>query len=173
MSVKDRLRAQMEKSRTFTEELLKEFETPEQWTHQVHDRANHALWFAGHMAVTDNFLIRILSPDQSLNDPEYQGRFGMGSQPTTDPNDYPTPESVVNVMRERRSVLLRLLDEIGEAELNDPTPEGAPDFLPDYCSVFEMAAWHEALHAGQITIAHRSLGNSPITGRKLESPVST
>ena len=98
-------------------------------------------------------------------------KFGMGSQPTNDPDDYPPAEDVVRAMRERRQVLLDLLENTGESELSTPTPDGSPSFLPDLGAVFEMAAWHEALHAGQITIAHRALGNAPISGRTPQATV--
>ncbi|GAG45102.1 unnamed protein product, partial [marine sediment metagenome] len=38
------------------------------------------------------------------------------------------------------------------------------DFLKDYGAVFTTVTWHEAMHAGQLTIAHRALGNPPLFG---------
>ncbi|MEK6237893.1 MAG: DinB family protein, partial [Planctomycetales bacterium] len=85
----------------------------------------------------------------------------MGSHPTTDVSAYPPVEEVLAHMRERRETLLKILDGLSEAELEQATPEGAPDFLGTFEAVFRMAGWHEGMHAGQLTIARRSLGHSP------------
>lgn len=161
MSSKASLRRQLEQARGYSERLLASFHSPEEWTHQVHDRANHALWFAGHMGVTDNFFISLLDPQHAREEEGYQARFGIGSEPSASPSDYPPPEKVVDYMRDRRARFLGILDALDEEELQRPMPAGTPDFLPDYGSVFQTAAWHEGLHVGQVTVAHRALGNPP------------
>ena len=65
MSLQDRLRRQLVKTRDLSEKLLADFHTPEQWVHQVHPGCNHALWFAGHMANSDNFFLSLVAPNQS------------------------------------------------------------------------------------------------------------
>ncbi len=164
MSVKQRTEAQLKHARGFSEGLLKAFKTPEQWTHQVHENANHALWFAGHMGTVDNFMISLIDPAKCVEKDGYNEKFGMGSQPTSNPADYPPVDEVLDFMRERRIALMALLDSLNEADFTKPTPESAPDFLPDYGSVFQICAWHEGLHSGQVTVARRALGNEPIAG---------
>ena len=66
MSSKQRLRSQLEFARNFTESLLEKFKTPEEFTHQVHPNANHALWFAGHIAQTDNFFLSIVDSSKAV-----------------------------------------------------------------------------------------------------------
>lgn len=157
MSVKERTEAQLKHARGFSENLLKSFKTPEQWTHQVHGNANHALWFAGHMGTVDNFMISLIDPSKAVDKPGYNETFGMGSQPTSNPDDYPPVEEVLEFMRERRTVLMDLLDSLEEEDFTKETPESAPDFLPDYGSVFQVCAWHEGLHSGQVTVARRAI----------------
>ena len=41
-------------------------------------------------------------------------------------------------MRERRQALLALLDGLSDEDLSKPTAPGAPEFLADYGSVFEL-----------------------------------
>lgn len=162
MSTKQRLRKQLESARNYSLALLRDFRTPEQWTFQVHPNANHALWFSGHMAVVDNFLISNLAPEKTIQRPEFERAFGTGSQPTSNPADYPPPEAVLAAMNERRETLLAVLESLAESDFEKPTPKGRPDFLPDVGSVFEMAVWHEALHSGQLSVARRSMGHSPV-----------
>ena len=162
MSQKQRLRRQLENARQLSERLLADFESPEQWTRQVHPGCNHALWFAGHMAYADNFFVSLVAPSRVAKRADFDARFGMGSQPTSNPTDYPPPAEVVAYMRDRRSALLGALEEMSDEDLAKKTPEGAPDFLPDIASVFEMAIWHEGLHSGQVSVTRRALGFAPV-----------
>lgn len=164
MSLKDRLRRQLVQTRKLSEDLLAAFHTPADWVYQVHRGCNHALWFVGHMANTDNFLLSLVAPKSSVSLINYGPRFGMGSQPNNRPEEYPPPQDVVETMRERRRTLLTVLDGLSETDLSRPTPPGSPDFLPDFASVFEMANWHEAMHAGQLSVTRRALGHKPLSG---------
>ena len=141
---------------------MQAFETPEQWTYQVAPSANHALWFAGHMGIADNYFLSIVDPDKSRDADGYSEVFGMGSQPTSDVDAYPPVDEVLAYMRDRRDQLLKVLGGMGEADLARSKPEGAADMFTDLASVFEMAIWHEALHAGQVSVARRALGNAPL-----------
>jgi uncharacterized damage-inducible protein DinB len=162
MSLKDRLRRNLVNMRQMSERLLADFRKPEEWVFQVHPQCNHALWFAGHMANSDNFFLSLVAPGQSQKLPEYGAKFGMGSQPTSNPADYPAPEEVVATMRERRERLLATLDEMSDDDLAKKLPAGTPDFLSDVGSVFELAIWHEGQHNGQLSVARRALGHKPL-----------
>jgi hypothetical protein len=165
MSLKDRLCRQLHSTRQLSESLLAAFQTPAEWVHQVHPGCNHALWFAGHMANTDNFLLSLVAPQKSVQLEDYGARFGMGSQPVNRPEEYPPPEHVRETMRERRRTLMQVLEKLTDEELSRPTPSGSPDFLPDFASVFEMANWHEAMHAGQLSVTRRALGHKPLSDK--------
>jgi len=162
MQLKERLQRNLTSVRQNSERLLADFKTPEQWTFQVHPSCNHALWFVGHMATIDNFFLSLVAPERAVQLPEFQAKFGMGSQPTNDPAAYPSAEPVLATMRERRRSLLEVLVDMSEDDLARKTPQGAPDFLPDVASVFEMAIWHEGQHSGQLTVARRALGHKPL-----------
>jgi uncharacterized damage-inducible protein DinB len=162
MGLKQRLQRQLLNVRQMSERLLADFQTPQQWTFQVHPACNHALWFAGHMATSDNFFLSLVAPTRTQELPAFQEQFGMGSQPTSDPAAYPPSERVVAAMRERREALLGALEGMNEEDLAKKTPLGAPDFLPDVASVFELAIWHEGQHSGQLSVARRALGHKPL-----------
>jgi len=162
METKQRLKKQLKAARDYSSKLLADFKSPEEWTRQVHPNANHALWFAGHMAVSDNFFISSVSPEKVVSRPEFEKAFGTGSQPTSDPAMYPPPDEVLKYMDERRATLLDVLERLDEADLEKPLAKGTPDFLPDVVSVFEMAVWHEGLHSGQLSECRRSLGHKPV-----------
>jgi uncharacterized damage-inducible protein DinB len=162
MTLKERLQRNLANMRQMSERLLADFKTPEQWVFQVHPNCNHALWFAGHMAQSDNFFISLVAPDRARQLPDFPAKFGMGSQPTNSPADYPPPESVLTTMRERRGVLLEVLADMTDDDLAKKLPAGTPDFLSDVGSVFELAVWHEGQHNGQLSVARRALGHRPL-----------
>ncbi len=161
MSLKKRYRSGLKGSRSAAEAILASFKTPEQWTHQVHDQANHALWVAGHIGVVDDFMISLVAPEKVSPKAGYPEKFGMGSKPTADASDYPDVEEVLAYMRERREALLAVLDEMSEEDFDTPTPEDAPEILPTVGSVFQLSAWHEGFHLGQVSVAARALGFPP------------
>ncbi len=161
MSFKARLRRQLVSARETSERYLQDFKTPEAWTAKVHASANHALWFVGHMANTDNFFISIVAPSRSVDRAGFAENFGVGSHPKSDVKDYPPVAEILAFMRDRRSVLLEIFDATPAEKFADPTPEGTPNFLADIGSVFETAVWHEGLHSGQLSVTRRSLGFDP------------
>jgi uncharacterized damage-inducible protein DinB len=162
MTLADRLVRQLESIREMTDKMLAAFQSPEDWVYQAVPYTNHALWFAGHMATTDNYFISRIAPERALKLDHWDKLFSMGSKPTGDPDDYPPAAEVVDAMRERREVLLELLRGRPDAEMTAPPAGGASEYWPDMGSIFEMATWHETLHLGQVTIARRALGHRPL-----------
>ena len=161
MSMIERLQHQLQSARGFTVRILEDFQKPEDWVAQICNQTNHALWFIGHMAVTDNFFISLLAPEKAETKDNFQELFGLGSTPSSKLEDYPPIEEVRAYMDDRRQVLLEILSSYSDADLATKTPEGTPEFLADYGQVFETAIWHEGLHSGQLTMVRRSLGHQP------------
>ncbi len=62
MELRQRLRRALEFSRGFTERLLGDFKTPQEWVTPGVDGANHALWIAGHLAVADDAFTTMMAP---------------------------------------------------------------------------------------------------------------
>lgn len=161
MPLAQRLKSQLQRARQLSESYLASFRTPQEWTHQVHPGTNHALWFAGHMAMADNYFLTVVSPARAKKLDAFEAPFGMKSQPTANPADYPPPEEVLAAMRDRRAALLAALEELSDERLAEKLPQPSQLFT-DLASVFELAIWHEGLHAGQISLVRRSLGHSPV-----------
>lgn len=162
MTTLQRLILGIDNARKFSVGLLSSFKTREEWTHQLFPGANHALWFAGHMANVDNSFLKRVVPEQGVERPEYVELFGRGSKPSPNPGDYPPPEEVMAFFRERRQRLSAALSDFTENDLAKPLPHGFPPFIPDFGQFFAFLAWHEGLHAGQISMVRRALGHPPI-----------
>ncbi len=161
MTLAQRLKRQLQRARQLSEDYLASFQSPQQWTHQVSPGVNHALWFAGHMAMADNYFLSLVSPSRAKTLDGFESRFGMKSQPTANAADYPPTAEVLAAMRDRRAALLAALDELTDEQLAQPVPKPSQMFT-DLASVFELAIWHEGLHAGQVSLARRALGYPPL-----------
>lgn len=162
MDTPQQLYEDLVKTRRFTERLLADFHKPSDWLLQVHPQANHALWVAGHIGQTDNFFLSMVGPELQASEPDYQEKFGTGSEPTSRTEDYPPVGDVLAWMHGRRAALLSILERLAPDNLARPMPAGSPAFLSDYASVFRTANWHECIHAGQITVVRRALGYPPL-----------
>jgi hypothetical protein len=61
-----------------------------------------------------------------------------------------------------------VLDEVSDKELRGPAPaagERSPlAGAPSIGHGFIFVAFHEGMHSGQLTVAHRALGNAPVIG---------
>lgn len=164
MSRKELIKESLEFARNYSEGLFGQFTSADEWVFQTHGHANHALWCAGHIALADNLGISLVAPDKADLPDRYESMFGRGSNPVSDTSKYPDPKEVLAYMKERREVLLSILDGLSDADLDRATPDDAPDFLPTVRSVFTLLSWHEGLHAGQASIAHRGLNKPSVLG---------
>ncbi|GJM26434.1 MAG: hypothetical protein DHS20C16_28490 [Phycisphaerae bacterium] len=164
MTRKEFIKESLNFSRGFTNQLLDKFESESDWMYQAHPKANHAMWCAGHLALTDDFFVGLLAPDNATDTSEAQKLFGMGTEPLSDAAAYPAPAEIRKRLNDARGRLLAVLDGMSEEDLDKPTPEGAPEFLPTAESIFKLAAFHEGIHTGQTTVSNQGLGHPPVVG---------
>ncbi len=153
-------------SRRMTDELIDAMKTDDDWFYQVHPKANHPLWIIGHLALADNMFASKFRPDVDSKPDGWEELFWFGTEPSSDRNKYPNPEEVLAYFRDRREVLLNVLDELTEAELNAAAPaadqRSAIAGAPNVGQMFIFTAYHEGMHTGQFTVAHRGLGHPPM-----------
>ena len=164
MSMKEQFKAGLNFSRNYTMGLFAKFESADEWVFQVHPKANHALWCLGHIAYADNFFISLIDSEK-INVPEnYSKIFGKGSEPVGDASKYPVTEEVMAVFNERREVLLSIIDALSEEDFGKAIEGEVGNKFPTIGAVCSAAIWHETLHAGQASIAHRGLKKAPVMG---------
>ncbi|MFM9995627.1 MAG: DinB family protein [Phycisphaerales bacterium] len=125
---------------------------------------NHALWVAGHVADTDDFFVRTLTGKPSALPAGWKEKFGGGSAPSPDPKAYPPLAEVKRVLADRRDALIAYFRSLDRGALLTPTPEKVKFFGPTVGSLAGSIAWHEGLHAGQVTMVRKGLGMPPLFG---------
>ena len=168
MDLKAHAKYALESSRRLIEGALADFKTREDWLHQSHPKANHAMWIVAHLGLADNMFASRFRPDVASKPDGWDDLFWFGSQLQEDASLYPPEAEVLAYFRDRREVLLKVLDELTEDELAGPAP--GPDErsplagAPCIGHAFIFIAYHEGIHTGQLTVAHRGLGRPPMFG---------
>jgi hypothetical protein len=126
----------------------------------------HIGWQVGHLAFAEYRLalerIRGTRPeDAALISDEFIGRFGGKSVPEGDPAKYPSPTEIRAVLDRVHQQALRELPDLDERELDAPLLK---PHLKAKTKLWALlwCAQHEAVHAGQIGLLRRQLGQAPL-----------
>jgi len=127
--------------------------------------ANHALWFLGHMATTDDWFIQQMGAASELQlSAEWHELFGGGSKPVDDPSKYPPFETLMQAMQTQRERLTKWFASRSEKELAAETNEKWKNYAPTIADFAFFLAWHEGYHAGQLSVVRKQLGLGPAFG---------
>jgi len=151
--------------RKYTETLL-DGVASEDWFRMPTEGVTHIGWQVGHIAVAQYSLAlkRIRGPrekDRQLVCEEFMGLFGKGSTPQADAGAYPAPEGIRRVFdRVHRQAIGELAD-VADSVLDEPTDPPHPMFSTKLGALL-FCPPHEMLHAGQIGLLRRLLGNAPL-----------
>lgn len=132
--------------------------------HQPCVGANHALWIVGHLGCADlMFLTRV--GNKSIESPENWAKlFGMGSVPLPDASAYPPLGKLKEALADNREALLGWFASMSAEELAKPLSDDFKSFASNHGMLMTSLAFHEGLHAGQLTVVRKSLGIAPMIG---------
>lgn len=134
----------------------------EQMTHVPCEGGNHALWTMGHLALADDFFLQqIINADSQLPD-TWMELFGWGHPCRTDASKFPPVTEVRAKFDAMRQRLVDWIASMSDSELDMETPEDWREFAPTRRALVSMVAMHESTHAGQLTVARKSLGLKPL-----------
>ena len=163
MSVKENILYSLAQSRRMMEGLMSAMGDLEDWMYQAHPKANHPLWIVGHIGLADNMFLSRLDPEADNKPEGWDELFWFGSEIHADASKYPDVETVVAYCKERREALLKAIEGLTDEFLMSPTPdEGMFADAPNMAQMLMFISYHEGVHTGQFTIAHRGLGHDPM-----------
>lgn len=137
-------------ARGLTHGLLTGF-TDEQLLVRAGGRGNHALWFMGHLAQTDDAILSAVTGEPAQLPETYRKLFGENREPTTDANDYPSRTKLTETMESTRRRVIAWVESLDETTAFAPTPAGLQRFAPDQITTAYALVAHEMMHAGQVT----------------------
>ena len=156
---------QIKTARAYTESLLDGLE-PDDWFRQPSEGITHIAWQVGHLGAAEYFLTlnRIRGPeaeDAELISEKFLKLFGKGSVPEADPGSYPGAEEILETARRVHNRAVEELGRLSEAVLDEPVDTPHAMFSTKY-GALAFCSLHEMLHAGQIGLLRRLLGNAPL-----------
>jgi hypothetical protein len=152
-------------ARTYTLRLLDTIK-PADWFRQPQGAVTFVAWQVGHLAVAEYRLAldRIRGrrdEDEALIDAAFVARYGRESVPDADPSRNPSPADIRRVFDRVHEQVLRELPGLPEEELAVPVTRPHPCFETKQDALF-WCAHHEGVHAGQIGLLRRQLGQLPV-----------
>ena len=163
MAIKQNILYSLAQSRKMAEGMIEALKTQDDWMYQAHPKANHAMWIVGHLGLADNMFLSKLNPEADAKPEGWDELFWFGSEVSSDATKYPSSDEVLSFFRERREKLLAAIEGLSDEFLNSPTPnEGMFADAPNMAQMLIFTSYHEGIHSGQLSIAHRGLGNAPL-----------
>ena len=162
MSLKQNVIYSLNQSRGMLNRLVDSLNSPEDWFYQPFPAANHPLWIVGHLALADQRFAAQISGQQPESKPGWDELFWFGSEIQSDQEKYPPIDEVVNFFHEQRENLMKVIDQTDDDFFTQPPPEGRFSDAPNMGQMLIFASFHEGMHLGQFTVAHRGLGHSPL-----------
>lgn len=156
---------QIKTARAYTESFTDGLK-PDDWFRRPSEGVTHIAWQFGHLAAAEYFLTlnRIRGPkaeDGELISDKFLKQFGKGSVPDADPRGYPSAEEILATARRVHNRALDELEGLSETVLDEPVDNPHPMFSTKY-GALAFCSLHEMLHAGQIGLVRRLLGNAPL-----------
>ncbi len=163
MAVKDNILYSLAQSRKMAEGMIDALKSQDDWMYQSHPKANHAMWIVGHLGLADNMFLSRLNPEADAKPEGWDDLFWFGSEVYADAAKYPSSDEVLSFFRERREKLLKAINGLTDEFLDSPTPdEGMFSDAPNMAQMLIFVSYHEGVHSGQLSVAHRGLGHAPL-----------
>ncbi len=134
-------------------------------TQPTSNGGNHPLWVIGHIVNTEAGIFDGFVLGQRSRFAELNKLFGVGSTPSTNAEDYPPIDDLLEKFEQIRAAILNHLDTLSDADLEKPSH--APEkYGPRFATIgkcYLAMTIHPVFHAGQVADARRALGRSPLS----------
>jgi hypothetical protein len=159
------LKVQLEMSRQWLMALMSDVQGAEM-TSPTSKGGNHPLWAFGHMICAEAGMVHGFVLGQPSPLAKWDALFGMGSQPVSDINAYPSLIELRSEFDKVRASTLKLLAGMSDSDLDKPS-KAPPELANMFGTVgqcFATVGLHAAFHAGQVADARRAAGKRPVFG---------
>ncbi len=124
----------------------------------------NAAYIAGHIAFTDDATLKMLAGKAGVLSESEQKLFGGGAAPTENTADYPPQAELIAKMNALRDDLVAYFSSLSDDELTAPVEGDLAQFGDTRAKLMTSIAWHEGMHAGQLTVLRRQLGLPRVFG---------
>jgi uncharacterized damage-inducible protein DinB len=122
------------------------------------------VWYLGHIALTDNYLLTLFGDESSALTAEHNERFGRGSDGHADFSDASKAE-MLDILEATRGRVTALLSSLAPEDLDrEARGEAVHPSFKTLGSALALVVSHCAYHAGQIGDLRREMGKNPMFG---------
>src|SRR5262249_54996146 len=122
--------------------------------------ANHAAWQLGHLIAAEALLLGPELPGATY--PElpagFSDAYGTRGARKDGPDGFLGKEEYLALFERVRSVTMKLLDGLTDADLDRPTTGPMAPYAPTLGALFLLVSNHTLMHGGQFTVVRRKLG---------------
>lgn len=158
MNAKDAARTTMNTADFMVESYLSDI-TEQEMLVRPAAGANHLAWQLGHLISAETRLVEAAVPGSMPALPEgFAERHSKEAAPSDDPTDFLSKDEYMQLAKTVRAATLKVLDNVNDADLDNPVTGRVPPFVKKVGDCFVTAGGHWILHAGQWVVLRRHLG---------------
>lgn len=117
----------------------------------------NAAYIVGHLCFTDDMTLQMLAGKPATLSEAEQNLFGGGAEPTENTADYTPQAELVGKLNDLRVGVVEYFKGLSDEELLAPVEGPMAQFGDTRAKLMTSLAWHEAMHAGQLTVIRRQL----------------
>lgn len=125
--------------------------------------ANHIAWQLGHLIGSSQKMFDTAFPGTMPPLPEgFAEKHTPETADVDDPAVFLKKDEYLELMTRQREAVLKKLESVSEADLDQPAPEAFRSYLNNIGDLFGIQGSHLLMHAGQWAVIRRKLGRKPL-----------
>lgn len=158
MNVKDALKMAIDSADMIASGYVKDL-TDQELLHRPAKGCNHINWQLGHIITGENYfgdkaVAGIMPPLPA----DFAAKYTKETATSDDPQAFCTKAELMKLWAEQRAGTLAALAKVNEADFDKAT---GIEYAPTVAALFNLAATHWLMHAGQWAVIRRQLGRPP------------
>ena len=158
MDAKDVIRSSFGRSKMVTDMLLADLSDADIMQRPVPE-ANHIAWQLGHLVTSFNFFGAAIEASSMPALPDgFADKHSKETASSDDAAAFLGKDEYTRLIDQQRQALVELLDRLDPSRLDGESPEEMRAYAPTIADTLELAAAHEIMHSGQISVLRRRLG---------------
>ena len=154
MNAIDYIRQEMEMSKAWIGGLMADMKDSPLTT-PTSKGGNPPIWLVGHLTYSESNILNVYIRGNDNPLSEWQDIFSIGSQPSVDPNSYPSYDEILQKFESVRADTLAYLETITDVDLDKPShaPEDRAAFFGTIGQCLAVMTTHLGFHGGQMADA--------------------
>jgi uncharacterized damage-inducible protein DinB len=158
MQVQQLFRATFGRAQMVTSMLINDLSDDEILQRPVPE-ANHIAWQLGHLISALHFFGEAIKPGSMPALPDgFNDQHNKETAKSDDPAKFLKKDEYATLLDQQRDAMLKLSESLSDEELSAAAPEEMRQYAPTVLDMVGLAAEHEMMHSGQVSVLRRKLG---------------